>query len=112
MLDLLRLRLRLRRRRGWADSGRAPAGDARSGADARYAREVTAAWHALDDDAQAELLDAARELAQVRRQYGVTFVYSCRRGVDSRTGPLRTAADIRAEAAQIRASATSPCAGA
>lgn len=100
MLERFRLRRRLNRNK----SDPAAAGAACSEADARYSEEVTAAWHALDDEAKQDLLAAAKELKQVYEQYGITTVFQCCRSGPLRSGPLRTAADIRAEIESIRAS--------
>ncbi|MFD6859145.1 hypothetical protein ACFWCF_17610 [Rhodococcus sp. NPDC060090] len=103
MLERFRPRRRLNRNK----SDPAAAGAAWSEADARYSEEVTAAWQALDDEAKKDLLAAAKELKQAYEQYGITTVFHCYRSGPPRSGPLRTAADIRAEAESIRASVTS-----
>lgn len=92
---------RFRRRRDHTGAGTSIHGVDQADADARYAERVVAAWNALDDEAQADLLAAAGELKQVHDALGVTTVFRCHRGID--VGPLRTAADIRAEAAMLRA---------
>ncbi|MEE2061700.1 hypothetical protein [Rhodococcus artemisiae] len=99
-------RFRLRRRLNRNNSDRA-AGAAWSEAEAGYSEEVAAAWHALDDEVKEDLLAAAEELKQVREQYGITTVFHCYRSGPPRCGPLRTPADIRAEAESIRASVPS-----
>ena len=73
-------------------------------ASAQQAKELADAWKALDDATREDIVAAAQELKDLHDKHKIQFVRACYRGDHpNNRGGWRTAEDLRAEAAFIRA---------